>query len=151
MKEMEVDTDDQGFSSHSVESQQWIEKQQLPEGTRKVSKSKNYPILKYSLVHRFSLIFVFTFALSFKVLVVFNLKDRQSQFGDWISLFLKAAFMSEGIVILFYDLHRQWIYNDIDDNNTIMYQRLNNKHKNDLCVIEFHPQLDLNPGHQHAN
>ena len=59
--------------------------------------------------------------------------------------------MSEGIVILFYDLHQQWIYNDIDDNNTIMYQRLNNKHKNDLCVIEFHPQLDLNPGHQHAN
>lgn len=97
------------------------------------------------------MIFVFTFALSFKVLVVFNLKDRQSQFGDWISLFLKAAFMSEGIVILFYDLHQQWIYNDIDDNNTIMYQRLNNKHKNDLCVIEFHPQLDLNPGHQHAN
>lgn len=50
MKEMEVDADDQGFSSHSVESHQWIEKQQLPEGTRKVSKSKNDPILKYSLV-----------------------------------------------------------------------------------------------------
>ena len=41
MKEMEVDADDQGFSSHSVESQRWIEKQQLPEGTRKVSKSHN--------------------------------------------------------------------------------------------------------------
>ena len=28
---------------------------------------------------------------------MFNLKDPQSQFGDWISLFLKAAFLSEGI------------------------------------------------------
>lgn len=27
---------------------------------------------------------------------MFNLKDPQSQFGDWISLFLKAAFMAEG-------------------------------------------------------
>lgn len=97
------------------------------------------------------MIFVFTFALSFKVLVVFNLKDRQSQFGNWISLFLKAAFMSEGIVTLFYDLHQPWIYNDIDDNDTIIYQRLNCIHKNDLCVIEFYPQLDLKPGHQHAN
>ena len=27
---------------------------------------------------------------------MFNLKDPQSQFGDWISLFLKAALMAEG-------------------------------------------------------
>ena len=33
---------------------------------------------------------------SIQVLAVFNLKDPQSQFGDWISLFLKAAFMAEG-------------------------------------------------------
>ena len=51
------------------------------------------------------MICIFAFALSFKVLVVFSLKDRQSQFGDWISLFLKAAFMLEGIVTLFDDLH----------------------------------------------
>ena len=43
--------------------------------------------------------------------------------------------MSEGIVILFYDLHQQWIYNDIDDNNTIMYQRLKCIHKSDLCDL----------------
>jgi len=35
--------------------------------------------------------------LWFQVLAVFNLKDPQSQFGDWISLFFKAAFMAEGI------------------------------------------------------
>ena len=35
--------------------------------------------------------------LSLQVLAVFNLKDPQSQFGDWISLFFKAAFMAEGI------------------------------------------------------
>ena len=31
-----------------------------------------------------------------QVLAVFNLKDPQSQFGDWMSLFFKAAFMAEG-------------------------------------------------------
>ena len=35
----------------------------------------------------------------FQVLAVFNLKDPQSQFGDWISLFLKAAFMAEGTLV----------------------------------------------------
>ena len=33
----------------------------------------------------------------FQVLAVFNLKDPQSQFGDWMALFFKAAFMAEGI------------------------------------------------------
>jgi len=31
-----------------------------------------------------------------QVLAVFNLKDPQSQFGDWMSLFFKAALMAEG-------------------------------------------------------
>lgn len=35
--------------------------------------------------------------LWFQVLAVFNLRDPQSQFGDWMSLFLQAAFMAEGI------------------------------------------------------
>jgi len=38
--------------------------------------------------------------LWFQVLAVFNLRDPQSQFGDWMSLFFKAAFMAEGIKII---------------------------------------------------
>lgn len=38
--------------------------------------------------------------LWFQVLAVFNLRDPQSQFGDWMSLFLQAAFMAEGIKIV---------------------------------------------------
>lgn len=37
MKERDSGTDDQVVSSHYIESQSFLEKQQLPEGTRKVS------------------------------------------------------------------------------------------------------------------
>ena len=49
----------------------------------------------YFRVYRF-LDFIPVLWYSIQVLAVFNLKDPQSQFGDWISLFLKAAFMAEG-------------------------------------------------------
>ena len=48
-----------------------------------------------SLTYAMFICFVFWCQRS-KVLAVFNLKDPQSQFGDWISLFLKAASMAEG-------------------------------------------------------
>ncbi|XP_022800692.1 uncharacterized protein LOC111338453 [Stylophora pistillata] len=65
MKERDSGTDDPFSNSHLVDSKDFIERQWLPNGVR-------------------------------KVLAVFNLKDPQSQFGDWISLFLKAALRAEG-------------------------------------------------------
>ncbi|KAK3699893.1 hypothetical protein QZH41_016548 [Actinostola sp. cb2023] len=51
-------------SRHKTESKEFIERNQLPVGTK-------------------------------KVLAVFNLKDSQSQLGEWLAHFLDAAFISE--------------------------------------------------------
>lgn len=48
----------------------------------------------------FQIVILKLLTLWFQVLAVFNLRDPQSQFGDWMSLFLQAAFMAEGIKIV---------------------------------------------------